>query len=148
MQRAALIAGIDGSVLVMTIMLMLTIDGAGPRHVISYRNLALVNMLKMNGDKLRETGNLRNEIDPQHPWDEASYGVPRFNFSSPTESTFPPIRSNQRKLCEATQLRQAEFQYVPEIVRGASVGHVHLITRLPLLYYHTAPAFSGNSASA
>ncbi len=93
MQHAALITGIGGSMLVMTISLMLTIDDASICQVIGYRNLALVNMVKMNGSKLRKTGNLRNEVDPQHPRDQASYGVPRPNFSrSPPGS----ISSNKK----------------------------------------------------
>jgi hypothetical protein len=95
MQHAALITGIGGSMLVMTIslMLMLTIDDASIGQVIGYRSLALINMVKMNGSKLRKTGNLRNEVDPQHPRDQASYGVPRPNFSrSPPGS----ISSNKK----------------------------------------------------
>lgn len=93
MHHAALITGIGGSMLVMTISLMLTIDDASICQVIGYRNLALVNMVKMNGSKLRKTGNLRNEVDPQHPRDQASYGVPRPNFSrSPPGS----ISSNKK----------------------------------------------------
>jgi hypothetical protein len=80
MHRATLIALIGGAVLVMTVMLMGMINDAGPRYIIGYGGLAIVNMLKMNGSKLREPHQLHNEIEPQQPWDQPSYGAPRFNF--------------------------------------------------------------------